>query len=186
MTKATVTTSASARWEADVPKVAPPVRGELLCPAAEYNDAQMKGTVVAFGNILGTPEAPRVEHYAEAIPITSEIEQAWSQGPINPGEIVRTAGRCKQAACRHWDKDNNTGCKLIGRWIAALPSEATLPVCPIRRPHRGPDGQMRQCLAWAQHGPDACRRCARFAGETVHKPDDPLSPVTHATRKVYL
>src|SRR5215469_9093503 len=137
----------------------PPERGELLCPAVEYCDPEIEGTIVAYGDILGSPEAPKVAYYREAISITREIRDSWKQGPINPGELFRTAGRCKKCT-RHW---NGSSCNLIARWVDALPADPKLPACPIRR----------QCRGWAEQEAAACRRCPNFAGETVHKPQDP-------------
>jgi len=153
---------------------APSERGELLCPAVEYCDPELEGTIVAYGDILGTPEAPKVAYYREAIPITKEVREAWNKGPINPGELFRTAGRCKQCT-RHWNSTLKR-CDLIDRWPLALPADHKLPPCPIRT----------QCRGWAQQGPAACRACPNFAGETVHKPLGPLARVTAETRKTYL
>lgn len=151
--------------------------GELLCPSAEYNDAAMAGTLVAFGNVTGTPEAPTVEYYSTAIPITSEVGRHWQSGPIDPGEIIRVAGKCKKALCRHWEEKAGE-CSLIGRWVEALgvsgEKQKGLPHCPIRR----------QCRGWAQSGAEACRQCSRFPSQTVWMPDDPLAPNT--AKDVYL
>jgi hypothetical protein len=176
---------ASAAWEAEVGET-PPETGELLCPAAEYRDHLQAGTIVAYGDVLGTTAAPRVEYYPEAIPITPEIAAAWAQGPINPGEIVRTAGRCKEMACQpgHWDAANQR-CRLIDRWVAALePVTASLPRCSIRTPNITNGG--RQCRAWVQQKAEACRRCPGFVSETVWKKAAPLEPVTASTHKIYL
>jgi hypothetical protein len=152
----------------------------LLCPSAEYNDPTQAGSLVAFGDVTGTAEAPTVEYYETPIPITQEVVEHWREGPIAPGEIIRIAGTCKQAKCRHWN-EKASDCSLIGRWVAALGATAaeppqSLPHCPIRR----------QCRGWAQSGPAACRQCPRFPSQTVWMPDDPLAPAAGGPERTFV
>lgn len=146
---------------------------EMLCPSANPVDDQPGGLAV-FAVAAGTPEAPRVEYLPEAITMTAEMLHTLEQGPIEPGEVFRFTKRCF-SGCRQWDATTGA-CSLINRWVAALdaPNEGSVPSCAIRR----------QCRAWHQVGPSACRNCHLVTSQWITGLDDAETKVDLA--KLYL
>jgi hypothetical protein len=140
-----------------------------LCPSARPDDG-----VSAFGVAGGTPQDPRVTYLPKAIRISQPMLHEMQKGPLQPGEVYRFTGPCKQSGCRQWD-ERGERCSLIDRWVEALAPVAELPACAIRA----------DCQAWHQVGREACRRCPRVTAQWITAIDgDPLQRVD--LEKVYL
>jgi hypothetical protein len=120
----------------------------LLCPSAS---AQAEGAVV-IGIVLGSAEAPRVAYLEAPVPVTAEILARTA--PVPPNQVLRTAARCAEGACGHYD---GADCTLAKRIVANLDAVVDRPPpCAIRP----------TCRWWRQEGKAACARCPEVATES--------------------
>lgn len=120
---------------------------QALCPSAPPDS---QGGVV-FGIVGGSPEAPSVGYLTTSVPVTAELLARTA--PVSPTEVFRSAARCAEKACRHFDGDS---CTLAARIVASLPVVVErLPRCSIRR----------TCRWWRQEGQAACLRCPQVVTE---------------------
>ena len=119
-----------------------------LCPSAS---AGSEGAVV-IGIVLGEPDSPRVAYLEQALPVTDEV--LAKTAPVPPNQVLRTAARCAEGACGHFD---GSDCTLARRLVAALaPAVDRPPPCAIRP----------SCRWWRQEGKAACLRCPEVATES--------------------
>lgn len=120
----------------------------LLCPSASAGAED----AVVIGIVLGSAEAPRVAYLEAPLPVTPDILARTA--PIPPNQVLRTAARCAEGLCGHYD---GSDCTLAKRIVANL--EAALdrpPPCAIRP----------TCRWWRQEGKAACARCPEVATES--------------------
>lgn len=105
-----------------------------------------------IGIVLGDSEAPRVAYLEQALPVTPEV--LAKTAPVPPNQVLRTAARCAEGACGHFD---GSDCTLARRLVAALdPAVDRPPPCAIRP----------TCRWWRQEGKAACLRCPEVATES--------------------
>ncbi|WP_211178303.1 MULTISPECIES: nitrogen fixation protein [Brasilonema] len=121
-----------------------------LCPSARPES----GDSVVFGVVSGTVAQPRIAYLKQPQPVTDELIAKSS--PATPAEIFRTAGRCIESGCMHFDGKD---CRLAQRIVENL-SVVTeeLPPCSIRR----------NCRWWQQEGKTACMRCPQVVTDTYN------------------
>ncbi|WP_434631520.1 hypothetical protein [Chromobacterium sp. CV08] len=127
-----------------------------LCPSAEFG---ANGEVV-FGMLGGSVSSRRIIYLKQALPV-ERVDLDKLNG-IAPGEVLRTAGRCAGSKCAHHDNDS-AECTLVNRIVDKVETiSEELAYCAIRP----------ECVWWAQHGADACRRCARIITKDLLAPQE--------------
>jgi hypothetical protein len=127
---------------------APPPTAGLLCPSAsaEAEDA------VVIGIVGGTAAAARVAYLEAPLPVTPDL--LGRTAPVPPNQVLRTAARCAEGACGHYD---GADCTLARRIVANLAATVDRPPpCSIRP----------TCRWWRQEGKAACVRCPQVATES--------------------
>jgi hypothetical protein len=119
-----------------------------FCPSAQPD---WEGSVV-LGVVLGTAEAPRLEHLEVLRPVTDEL-MALAR-PVAPTEVFRIAAPCVGSRCTHFD---GTDCRLVQRLVTLLPPVVeALPPCTLRP----------SCRWWQQEGKAACLRCPQVVTDS--------------------
>lgn len=142
---------------------------DLLCPSAPADAA---GAVV-IGVVGGTADTPRVAYLDARTPVTAEILS--QTGGVGANRVLRTAARCAQGACGHYD---GADCALAARLVANLAAAVDRPPpCAIRP----------SCRWWKQEGRAACARCPQIVTESQSRsaafrlaaqPPDPVSGIS--------
>ncbi|MCW2316988.1 hypothetical protein SAMN06265338_104237 [Rhodoblastus acidophilus] len=127
-----------------------PYDDDLLCPGAP---PWTEGAVV-FGVVSRVAGRLQVDWLETKTPATPDILALTGDTP--PASVLRTAAKCPESCCAHFDGDE---CQLIGRLVAALApvASARLP-CPIRG----------ECRWFWQEGLAACGRCSQLATQDDH------------------
>ena len=124
----------------------------LACPSAphEWEGARLLGVVT------GSVNRPNVE-YLGPCDISADL-LALAQ-PAHPEEVFRFTAPCRETGCSFF---RGGRCGVAAAAVQGLDDDhdAPLPQCGIRR----------ECRWWAEHGPAACRRCARVVTEDAARP----------------
>lgn len=135
------------------PALADRPAASLACPSAphDWEGARLLGVVT------GTVDRPEIRYLGlrELSPDLLKLAE-----PARPEEVFRFTAPCREGACSFF-RDGRCGVGVAAVEGLADEPDAPLPHCGIR-----PD-----CRWWTEHGPAACRRCARVVTEDAGRPE---------------